>query len=612
MPHDWQDDDDVRRGLDVHLLRRLLAYVRPYRALVLRLVFVMLGFALIDSFTPMLTKIAVDNFAVPKRTDGLVWFGVLCLAIAVGRGVANLLMIRIGGRIYTGIAHDVRRDCFDHLQELSFSYFDQRPVGWILARITSDSVLVSRSLSWVTVDLIDGIGKLVLMTALMLWLNVRLAGLVLSVVPVMGLIIWWFQRISLDRYRSVRRANSEITGAFNEGIMGARTVKTLVREDANLAEFQGLTAEMRTVSISAARWSSFYLPLALVLGAVGSGLALWRGGTGVMAGESVSYGTLVAFIAYAVGFFQPLQDLARRIPEIQNAQAAAERILALLETRPEIEDNEDVKTRFATRGTGAALEPLPEFRGEIEFRDVAFRYVEGEPVLVDFNLHVQPGETIALVGETGAGKTTIVNLVSRFYEPTEGTILVDGVDYRTLPVRWLQQHLGIVQQDPHMFTGTIASNIRYGRLDASPEEVRRAATLVSADAFIDSCPEAYDFEVGEGGRNLSTGQKQLIALARVMLADPRLLILDEATSSVDTETEQRIQQAISTVLEGRTSFIIAHRLSTIRAAHRILLIEEGRVVEAGTHADLLKRQGAYARLYRSQFLEERALRVIRD
>ena len=521
----------------------------------------------------------------------------------------NLFMIRTGGRIYTGISHDIRRDCFNHLQELSLSYYDHRPAGWLLARITSDSTRVGRSLSWNMVDVIDGIAKLILMTALMLILHVRLALVVLSVVPVMGAVIWWCQRISLERFRAVRRVNSEITAALNEGILGAPTIKTLVREEANLREFASLTSRMRDVSVSAARWSSFYLPLALLLGTVGSALALWRGGAGVLNG-TVSYGTLVAFVGYAVAFFQPLQDLARRFPELQNAQAAAERILSLLEADPEIRDRPDVLTRYGDASETAAL-PLPELRGEIEFRDVSFHYVSEEPVLTDFSLHVTPGEAIALVGETGAGKTTIANLVARFYEPTAGTILVDGTEYRDLPLAWLQGHLGIVQQDPHMFSGPVAANIRYGRLDACPEDVAQAAALVSADRFITQLPGGYDFDAGEGGRNLSTGQKQLIALARAMLADPRLLILDEATSSVDTETEQSIQQAIAAVLRGRTSFVIAHRLSTIRSADRILLIGDGGIVEQGSHRELLGLGGAYAKLYRGQFLEEGSIRVIR-
>ena len=612
MPEQLHDEEGARRGLDMELMRKLIAYIGPYRAFVLRLLLIMLAFSLIDSLIPLLTKVAVDDFAVPRRTEGLVWFGLLCLVIALGRGLANLLMIRTGGRIYTGIAHDVRRDSFEHLQELSFSYFDRRPTGWLLARITSDSTQVGRMLSWGIIDPVDGIAKLVVMTGFMLMLHPGLACVVLAVVPVMAAVIWWFQGISLERYRGVRSTNSEITAAFNEGIMGAPTVKTLVREDANLREFERLTQHMREVSVSAATWSSFYLPLALLLGTAGSGLALWRGGIGVMDG-TVSYGTLVAFFAYAVAFFQPLQDLARRIPELQNALAAAERIFSLLEAVPDIQDSAEVVARYGTGDvtpSGDAL-PLPEFHGDIEFRNVTFYYVPNEPVLTDFSLHVHPGETVALVGETGTGKSTIVNLVVRFYEPMEGGIFVDGREIRELPLRWLRRHLGIVQQDPHVLSGSIAANIRYGRLEASEQEVCRAAELVDASSFIMGMPGGYEYDVGEGGRNLSTGQKQLLALARVLLADPRLLILDEATSSVDTETEQRIQRGIGTVLRGRTSFIIAHRLSTIRSADRIVLIQDGAIAEQGTHTQLLRRNGPYAHLYRNQFVEERSLKVIR-
>jgi ATP-binding cassette subfamily B protein len=406
----------------------------------------------------------------------------------------------------------------------------------------------------------------------------------------------------------VRKTNSRITGAFNEGIGGAKTTKTLVREEANLAEFSELTGTMYRSSVKAAVLSALFLPAILTLGSVGTGIALWLGGNGVIAGV-LSYGTLVAFIQYTVQFFEPLMELARMFAELQAAQASSERIFSLLEEEPQIQDSDAVTEKY-----GTILQPReenwPAITGSITFENVSFGYIDGEKVLQNFSLDVHPGETIALVGETGSGKSTIVNLACRFYEPTEGVIKIDGVDYRQRSMLWLHSNLGYVLQAPHLFSGSIMDNIRYGRLDASDEEVINAAKMVNAHDFIMRQEAGYQADVGEGGSMLSTGEKQLISFARAILADPRIFVLDEATSSVDTETEQIIQNAIHTVLEGRTSFIIAHRLSTIRSADRILVIRQGKVTEYGTHQELLSQKGYYYRLYTNQFMDEQEMKLI--
>ncbi|MBQ8080854.1 MAG: ABC transporter ATP-binding protein, partial [Clostridia bacterium] len=396
--------------------------------------------------------------------------------------------------------------------------------------------------------------------------------------------------------------NSRITGAFNEGIMGAKTTKTLVREDENAREFRELTGEMRNTAVKAASLSALYLPIVVSLGSIATAYALWQTGNMALTG-AMTLGTVQLFVNYTVQFFQPVRDIAATFSEMQSAQAAAERVVSLLDTEPDIRDTPEVIERFGD-SFHPRRENWPEIKGEIEFKHVDFAYKDGERVLTDFNLHVRAGETIALVGPTGAGKSTVVNLLCRFYEPTAGQVLIDGVNYRERSQLWLQSNLGYVLQEPHLFSGTIMENIRYSRLEATDEEVKEAARLVNAEAFILKMEKGYQTEVGEGGSRLSTGEKQLISFARALLANPALFVLDEATSSVDTQTEQIIQRAIDQVLSGRTSFIIAHRLSTVRNADRILVIDNGRIKEAGTHQELLKAKGDYYRLYTNQFREE--------
>jgi len=468
--------------------------------------------------------------------------------------------------------------------------------------MTSDVRKLGITLSWNIVDMVWALSMMAIMMVMMFLLNWKLALIVLAAVPVLAAISMVFQKKILSNYRKVRKMNSKITGAFNEGIMGAKTIKTLAREKESLDEFSLLTEEMRNFAVRAATVSSLYTPLVVLLGSITTATVLWQGGIGLNLGN-VTYGTLVAFISYTVQFFEPVKQFARVFSELQYAQASGERVLSLIETEADIRDSAGVVERYGGL-FNPKKEEWPEFKGNISFRNVSFEYKDGEKVLEDFNLEVRAGETIALVGETGAGKTTIVNLACRFYEPTSGTILIDGVDYRERPLLWLYSNLGYVLQEPHLFSGTVKENIAYGRLNASDEDIINAAKLVNAHDFILKLENGYDTHVGERGSRLSTGQKQLISFARAILANPGMFVLDEATSSIDTETEQLIQTAISNILKGRTSFIIAHRLSTIRNADRILVIEKGRIVEEGNHRQLLQKRGYYYRLYANQFMEE--------
>ena len=601
-------EQEYSQKFDFAIWKRLLKFARPYRRYLLVLAALMLVVAGLDAIFPLFSKYAVDNFIVAGSMDHFEIFIGLYLLVILVQAANSFFLVTLAGKIDMGVCHDIRRDGFARLQELSFSYFDQTAVGWIMARMTSHTSRLGDTVAWGLVDLVWGFAMMLFTMSIMLALNWKLALITLLVVPSLVAVSLFFQRRILSAHRRVRKMNSKITGIFNEGIMGARTTKTLVREQQNLNEFQEETNQMFRSSVRVAVFSSLFLPIVLVLGSIGTGLALWSGGRGVMLGQ-VSYGTLVAFLSYTVQFFIPIRELAGVIAEFQSAQAAAERTISMIDTKSDIQDTAEVVKKF-----GTVLQPKrenwPAVKGRISFENVSFAYKKGQPVLENFNLEIHPGETTALVGETGSGKSTIINLACRFYEPTAGRILIDGVDYRERSQLWLHANLGYVLQTPHLFSGTLRENIRYGRLDATDEEVQTAAQLVRAHDFIIKLPDGYDTEVGEGGSRISTGQKQLISFARAVLANPQIFVLDEATSSVDTETEKIIQNAIQKVLHGRTSFIIAHRLSTIRSADRILVIQNGKLTEEGTHGELLKLEGYYYRLYTNQFLEEHEAEIL--
>ena len=606
------EEKDYTQRFSLSLWRKILRYAREHYRDLLYLTVVMGITAVCDVVFPLLTSYAIDHY-VPTAaggggTEGLGWFIAAYLSILVIQVVTIYLFLYLGGKVEVGVCYTIRRQAFRKLQELPFSYYDRMPVGYLMSRMTSDTQRLGETIGWSLLDLAWGAVMIVASSITMFLLNWKMTLVVLLVVPPLAVISWWFQQRILRSYRAVRKTNSQITGAFNEGIMGAKTTKTLVREEKNMAEFTVLTHEMKRSSVRAATLSSVYLPIVVSLGSVATAYALWRGGQQVLIG-GMTLGVLQVFVNYTVQFFEPIRNIAGVFAEMQSAQAAAERVLTLLETAPDIVDSPEVEERYGDN-FHPKKENWPALRGDVEFCHVDFQYKEGEKVLSDFNLKISAGETVALVGPTGAGKSTVVNLVCRFYEPTGGEIRIDGVNYKERSQLWLQSNLGYVLQEPRLFSGTVRDNIRYARLNASDEEVEEAARMVNAESFILRLPKGYDTDVGEGGSRLSTGEKQLISFARAILADPRIFVLDEATSSVDTQTEQIIQQAISKVLTGRTSFIIAHRLSTVRTADRILVIDGGKIQEMGTHQELLRKKGAYYKLYTNQFQEESTMDIL--
>ena len=567
--------------------------------------------SVIDIALPLFQRYAIDQFISQKTIAGLPVMAVLYALAILLQTLAVVLFTRGSMHIEMNLGKDIRRACFVHLQTLSLSYYNVTPVGYLLSRLMSDTNRISSMIAWNAVDIFWAAAYVIGVFITMMALNPWLALTVILIVPIISLLTVWFQDRILRWNRRVRKMNSRITSAYNEGIMGARTSKTLVIEEQNSEEFRQVTQDMKSASVRAARLNAVYIPLILFFSSLTTAIVLARGGSMVLSG-TLLIGTLSAFTSYAVGIFEPIQQIARNIADLLSLQANIERVMGLLDQEPMITDSPEVEARY-----GTVFEPKKEnwepIRGEIEFQDVSFRYPDGnEDVLSHFNLKIPAGSTVAIVGETGAGKSTLVNLACRFFEPTAGRILIDGRDYRERSQLWLHSSIGYVLQSPHLFSGTVMDNMRYGRLDATDEEVIAAAKAVSADQVAEKLENGYLSDVGEGGDLLSTGEKQLISFARAVLADPRIFVLDEATSSIDTQTEQLIQKATERLLHGRTSFLIAHRLSTIRQADMILVVRDGRIIEQGTHTELLRKKGYYHDLYRRQFEEEASARRLRQ
>lgn len=604
---DASPQDDLRGRISPAVWKPVLARAFRERAAIAGLVGGGILVAAIETALPLFVARIVDE---AREGEGAVLWPILAAyaGVFVVFGAGVWLFIRSAGLVSTRTAHALRRDAFARLQALEPAYFDLRPTGWLVSRLTSDCTKVTGMLPWVLLDVAWCSAILAGVVATMFVLDARLALWALAAVPAMAVASAVFQRFLVRAGRESRRLSSAMTAAYGEMLLGARTTKTLVREDANHAEFAGLSAEMNAWMMRSAILSSVYMPLMATLAAAAGALVLWKGAGEVLAGDGlveggVTLGTLIAFMQFAALFAQPVQEIAQRFADVLNASSAAERIASLLATEPAIGD------RPGARAPGGGR------IGELRFESVGFHYKEGVPVLHGVSFAVARGETVALVGSTGGGKSTIASLATRFYDACGGRVLVGGRDIREVPLGWLAARIGIVPQVAHLFAGSVRENIRYGRLEATDAEIEAAARKVKAHAFIASLEKGYDTEVGEGGERLSTGQRQLVALARAVLRDPDILVMDEATSSIDAATERLVQEGVDEVLRadaagGRISIVIAHRLSTIRNATRILVIEAGRIVEEGPHAELMRRRGRYWSLYTSQVAAEREREVL--
>lgn len=604
MSGGWIDEEDLQeQKLDLRLWKTLIRYTLQYRKTVVLFIAVAFCLAASDLGFPLLTGALITEietaYGTGRSLPDLTVYGVAFAGLAVALSVSIWAFVTCAGRIRTRVSHDIRHDAFAQLQRLSFSFYDTRPTGWLMARLTSDCKRLAIILAWGVMDLIWGTTLMLSVSVVMFVYNWRIALAVLAVLPVVFVVSMYFKKRILRTSRLVRKTNSRLTGVYNEAILGVKTSKLFVREEQNLRDFDRLAQDMQQYSVRNAVLSAVYLPLILTLGSLAIAAALIVGGRQVLLG-SLAIGEMVMFMYYAQLFFQPAQQIAAWFAELQMAQASAERVLGLIDAVPDVQDTPAVAERLRTTGHDGH----PDALGRIEFRNVGFRYRNGPQIIHDFSLTVEPGETVALVGATGGGKSTIVNLLCRFYEPTEGQILIDGIDYTDRSLHWLQSNLGIVLQQPHLFSGTVSENIRYGRLDASESEIEEAVRFVGAHDFITGLEHGYDTQVGEGGSQLSLGEKQLVSFARAVLKRPRLLVMDEATSSIDTETERLIQQGLSRILQNRTSFVIAHRLSTIKAADRIVVIEKGEIREQGNHQELLKKRSQYYALYTEQAVRD--------
>jgi ATP-binding cassette subfamily B protein len=569
---------------------RILLEAKSHWRWVLGFILMISLVSVLDSYFTFLSKRIIDEGILGKNTDILVsiltQYGFLILLQAAG----VFGFIYLAGVLGERIRYDLRQQMFTHLQDLSLSYYNKTPVGWIMSRVTSDSERVAELVTWGFLDITWGLMNIITSTYFMMVINWKLALIVLAIIPILIVIASLFKKKIITEYRIVRKINSKITGAFNENISGVRVSKSFSREDENLHDFCGLTNEMYNAGFRAAWLSALFLPTVLLINSFGLAGIVWYGGIQAQIG-TVTIGGIQAFVSYVVFMIWPIQEMARVYAELQHAVASAERIFSLIDAVPEVSDF-----------PGAV--DLESFKGDITFDDVLFFYDDNEPILEDFNLSVRRGETIALVGPTGGGKSTIVNLLCRFFEPKGGRVCIGGRDYKEYSLHSIQSRIGMVLQTPHLFSGTISDNIRYGKLNASDRNIKQAAILAGADEFIQKLENGYSEEVGEGGNLLSFGQKQLVSLARAILRKPELFIMDEATSSVDTLTEDLIQKGMENLMKDRTSFIIAHRLSTIKKANRILVIENGKITESGTHAELLRLRGHYFKLYTQQFQRE--------
>ena len=572
------------------IFSRLLGLLKPHWKMVLGFLVCIAIVSAIDSYTTFLSKRIVDDGITAGNPEAIIRTVLIYGSVILIQAAAAFGFIYLVSIMAERVRYEMRKQMFNHLQQLSLSYYSQTPVGWIMSRLTSDTERLSDLLSWGILDVTWAVINITTSAIFMFIINAKLALIVIAMLPILVLVAFRFRLEILKYYRKSRKMNSRIIGAFNEGITGVRVIKALSREESNLEEFAEITDGMYKASFKAAWLSALFLPIVQVISAIGLGIVLWQSGLQFQVG-GMTIGGIQAFVSYITFIMWPIQDIARVYAQMQNAVASAERIFSLMDTEP------DVRNRRNTIETET-------IQGDIRFEDVHFHYEENDPVIKGLDFYVKQGEMVALVGPTGGGKTTIVNLLCRFYEPSKGKIYLNGMDYLDMKLQDIQSRIGLVLQTPHLFSGSIEDNIRYGRLTATEEEIIEASKLAGAHEFILKFEHGYNQDVGEGGNLLSVGQKQLVSIARAILAKPEIFIMDEATSSVDTLTEALIQQGMDQLMAGRTSFVIAHRLSTIKRADKIIVIEDGQIEEMGTHRELIHKKGKYYSLYTQQFRQE--------
>ena len=598
-------DEAASRRISLKTWAKLWPYLKPLSARLIAVAVLMLLSAIVDAVVPLFTQYAVNRYVIPQTTVGLGAFTMLYIGVILFQGLTTVLYSRQSMIIEMHLGKKLKDVCFTHLQKLPLSFYNMTSVGYILARVMSDTNRIGGVIAWSGSMFCWHLCYLSGIVVVMFLTNATMALIVLGIVPVFVLVTTVFQPKLLSASHAMRQANSRIISSFNENINGAKTSKVLVIEDKNCAEFDAIATDMYHAALRETRLNALFQPIITFVGSIAVAMVLYNSGVSVMAG-TLDYGVLSAFVAYAIAIMDPISHITRFISEVLAAQVNIERVTSLLAQPCTIADTAEVEALY-----GDVFDPhtqnWPPLKGEIEFRNVWFRYPdapEDDYVLRDVNLTIPAGSTVALVGETGAGKSTFVNLACRFFEPTRGSIFIDGTDYRERGQLWLHRNLGYVQQTPHLFSGTLRDNLLYGKLDATEEEIRRAAKLARVDVLAEKLEDGYDTDVGEGGDRLSTGEKQLVSFGRAIIADPPIFVLDEATSSIDTETERLIQDAISNVLDGRTSFIIAHRLSTIRNADLILLVDGRVIAEMGSHDELMAKKGKYYRLYMAMMIQD--------
>ena len=600
------DKQEEKKSLPFFGIPKIMPYIKQYKGMMLIMVVTGLFGSAIDLILPLYQRYAINHFVGGRTLDTLPWFIAIYVASLLITAVGNYINGYLALKLEVSINRDLRGMAFNHLQTLSFSYYNQNSVGYIHSRVMSDTSRIGGLFSW---SLAESVWQgTYLFGAIIVMLAVRpgLALLVMTVLPLIIFLFSLFQAKLIKLNRQVREINSRITGNFNEGITGARTIKTLAVEELIEKDFKAETKNMRRTTVHAARYRGLFASTIGLASSLALAIVLWKGG--ILAAEDV--GTFSLFMSYAQGMMEPVRWIIDCISDFITTQVNIERLTRLLETKSDVTDSEEIIRLY-----GDSFDPIrenwEEIKGDIEFEDVSFHYPDGEEMVLEhFSLKIPFGSSIAIVGETGAGKSTLVNLVCRFFEPTEGRVLIDGRDARERSQLWLHSALGYVLQTPHLFSGTLRENLLYGKPEATEEEIKKALELVSATEVVEKLEKGLDTDVGEGGSLLSTGEKQLISFARAILADPKILVLDEATSSVDTITEQKIQKAIDTIVQGRTSLMIAHRLSTVVNADCILVVKEGKIIEQGRHKELLEKKGYYHELFTRQYEDEATASVL--